>query len=74
MTLSDALMNAAKLLAAWLVLSVATGAALCWFITRAKEDRRPTVADFETARQRAKEEAEPPYGDASTYMIGERNG
>lgn len=80
MTLSATLMNAAMGLTAWLVLSLATGAILGWFINRAKEDRRPTVADFETARQRALERALDDegaiYGDvpALNGTIGDRNG
>jgi beta-lactam-binding protein with PASTA domain len=80
MTLSDALMNAATGLAAWLVLSLATGAALCWFINRAKQDRRPTVADIQrmrAAQAAAEAEAEAAiYGDvpALNGTIGDRNG
>lgn len=53
MTLSNTLF----LIAAWATLSLVVGLALGWFINRAKEDRSPTVADFETARQRALERA-----------------
>ena len=76
MTLSDALF----LIAAWAMLSLVVGLALGWFINRAKEDRRPTVADFETARQRALERAlnddRAIYGDvpALNGTIGDRNG
>jgi len=76
MTLSDALI----LIAEWLASSVLAGLALGWFITRAKQDRRPTVADFETARQRALERAldddGATYGDvpALNGTIGDRNG
>jgi hypothetical protein len=76
MTLSDALF----LIAAWATLSLVVGLALGWFITRAKEDRRPTVADIQRMRApqaAAEAEAEAAiYGDvpALNGTIGDRNG
>jgi uncharacterized membrane-anchored protein YhcB (DUF1043 family) len=76
MTLSDALF----LIAAWATLSLVVGLALGWFITRAKEDRRPTVADIQrmrAAQAAAEAEAEAAiYGDvpALNGTIGDRNG
>lgn len=57
-------------------MSLLTGLALGWFINRAKQDRRPTVADFEAARQRALDDEGAIYGDvpALNGTIGDRNG